>query len=58
MSGYLNQTESAKDWGDSMKRAKADIAAGRIVAVGPVMERLRASAELMEARRAEATRKV
>ncbi len=40
-----------------MERAKADIAAGRTVPMERVLERLRASAERLERRRAKATQK-
>ena len=58
MAGSLDQSEAPQGWDDALKRAKADIAAGRTVPLAPVMERLRASAERMEARGARATHKV
>jgi hypothetical protein len=44
-------------WGESLLRAKAQIAAGKVVAMAPVIDRLLASAERMEARRPKAARK-
>jgi len=46
-----------KGWIDSLVRAKAQIAAGQTVPMAPVVERLRASVERMEARRAKAAKK-
>jgi len=46
-----------KGWIDSLLRAKAQIAAGDTVPMGPALERLRAGVERMEARRAKAARK-
>jgi hypothetical protein len=46
-----------KGWIDSLLRAKAQIAAGQTVPVAPVLGRLRASAERMEARRGKAAKK-
>jgi hypothetical protein len=44
-------------WTESLNRAKAEIAAGQTVAMEPLLERLRASAERLEHRRAEAIQK-
>jgi hypothetical protein len=46
-----------KGWIDSLVRAKAQIAAGQTVPMAPVVGRLRASVERMEARRAKAAKK-
>jgi hypothetical protein len=46
-----------KGWIDSLVRAKAQIAAGHTVPIGPALERLRASIGRMEFQRAKAARK-
>ena len=42
--------EQLVDWNAALEESRADIAAGRIVAVEPVLERLRASAARMDGR--------
>lgn len=37
-------------WAEALKDSAADIAAGRIVPLAPILEELRASAERLEAR--------
>jgi len=48
----LNEFRS-RPWAEARKNSAADIAAGRIVPLAPILEELRASAEQLEARLAK-----
>ena len=49
MSESSNQASPPADWRDSLARSKAQIATGESVPLLPVLDRLRASAERLEA---------
>jgi hypothetical protein len=49
MSENSNQTSPPAGWRESLARSKAQIAAGESVPLLPVLDRLRASAEHLEA---------
>ena len=49
MSSSANSASSPAGWFENLARAKAQIAAGQTVQLLPVLERLRASAERLEA---------
>ncbi len=45
-------------WLDSLRRSKAEIAAGQTVPLLPILDRLRASAERLEAEQADPGREI
>lgn len=49
MSNPANQTRLAAGWQESLTRSKAEIAAGQSVPLLPILDRLRAAAERLEA---------
>ena len=49
MSNSTNRTAAPVEWLESLARSKAQIAAGQIVPLLPILDRLRASAERLEA---------
>ena len=57
MSDEVENRPTPQSWAESLDRAKAEIAAGLTVPIEPALERLRASAERLERRRATATHK-
>jgi len=50
MSSASDHTPAPSGWIESLERSKAQIEAGQVVPVEPVLERLRTSAARMEAR--------
>lgn len=57
MSEEAENPAPPQGWVESLERAKAEIAAGQTVPMEPVLEKLRASAERLEHRRATAIQK-
>ena len=49
MSNSANRTTAPAEWLESLERSKAQIAAGETVPLLPILDRLRASAERLEA---------
>ena len=49
MSNPANRTTAPVEWLESLARSKAQIAAGQAVPLLPILDRLRASAERLEA---------
>ncbi len=53
MAGFTDQTVGAEDWRASLLRSKAQIDAGQTAPLLPVLERLRASADRLDAEHGE-----
>ena len=53
MASTVDHPPAPPEWVESLERSKAQIEAGRDVPLGPVLERLKTSADRMEAARAK-----